>query len=105
MSDGILLEKKSIQIEGLGNADFHMTDPASRELFGDATERQMPMTRVGWVFNTLEQISDGEKVTVFESSDAMRFGPRYYSDEQFKRIHRATTERAEPIAPPIPLDG
>jgi len=52
----------------------------------------------------MHRATSGEEATVFESPDAMRFGPRYYSDEQFERIHRATAERAEPVAPPIPLD-
>jgi len=56
------------------------------------------------LWNSRLRIADTEAPQIFPSDDAMRFGLRYYTDEQFDRIRRATAERSEPIAPPIPLD-
>jgi hypothetical protein len=58
----------------------------------------------GWRLLTVEAVSADEDVQVYESSDAMRFGPRRYTDEQFDHIRRATAERSGPSAAPIPLD-
>lgn len=51
------------------------------------------------------RLADTEAPQIFPSDDAMRFGPRHYTDEQFDRIRRATAERGESVAPPIPLDA
>ena len=43
-------------------------------------------------------------VTVFETQNAMRFGPRSYTPEQAKVIHLAVRQRKPLRAPPLPFD-
>jgi len=80
------------------------SDPANRELLGGASESSGEKSKYPWIFDAMDVVNRAEDVQVFESAAAMRFGPRYYTDEQFDRIRRATAERVTPVASPIPLD-
>lgn len=52
----------------------------------------------------IRSIPSAEGVTVYESEDAMRFGPRYYDESQVAIIHAAVAERQDLPAPALPLD-
>jgi hypothetical protein len=49
-------------------------------------------------------VSRDESVTVYASQDAMRFGPRYYDENETAIIRAAVAERQDLPAPPLPLD-
>lgn len=42
---------------------------------------------------------------VYESEEAMRFGPRHYTGEQAEQIRQAVASRKLLIEPPIPIEG
>lgn len=82
-------------------------DPAAGELFpGEVWEPSSGNEDRGrgWRLVTVKPVAEDEDLQVYESSDAMRFGPRFYTDEQFEHIRRVTAERGDPAAVPIPLD-
>lgn len=99
MENAAVLDRSRLGVLG-ANPAIDMSDPSARESFVEGAESSI----FGWIENVIGIADDTEGPTVFESADAMRFGPRSYSDEQFERIHQATAHQAEPIAPPIPLD-
>lgn len=47
----------------------------------------------------------GTSAEVFESQDAMRFGPRAYTPEQADVVHLAVRERKPLKVAPLPLDA
>lgn len=44
------------------------------------------------------------RVQVFADWDATRSAPRYYTNEQMRRIEEATAKRDAPLGTPVPLD-
>lgn len=49
-------------------------------------------------------MTSDEGLVAYSSQDAMRFGPRYYDENQVAIIHAAVAERQDLPASPLPLN-
>lgn len=53
---------------------------------------------------SIRAVTSDEGRVVYSSQDDMRFGARYYDENQVAIIHAAVAERQDLPAPPLPLD-